>query len=426
MKRTLNTLDDVKVALRPYVPLVKQLTGRDTVFDRIEPLMAYLGNPENRIRAIHIAGTSGKTSTAYYTSKLLTLAGYNVGMTISPHIDKISERTQVNNQPLEDKIFCQELSEFLDLVDSSGIKPSYFELICSFSIWLFAKLKLDYAVIETGLGGLFDATNIMKREDKVCVITDIGFDHMHILGNTLKQITAQKVGIVHENNSLLMYKQNEEIMDAVSEWVKEHGAKLYQTSEEKEKTLYGNTDDFNKMPDFQKRNWLLAYYVYRFIRDRDSLRDLNGRELAISQKIQVPARMDISKANGHLVIMDGAHNYQKMAAFISSYKNMFSCQKAAVLMAFKDDKAYQKALPLIEDIASQIIITTFKTSQDLPVESCAPENIALAFKKTGTLNITIEPNNQKAFKLLLNSPTKNLILTGSFYLIAQIREGLKK
>ena len=426
MKRTLNTLDDVKVALRPYVPLVKQLTGRDTVFDRIEPLMAYLGNPENKIRAIHIAGTSGKTSTAYYTSKLLTLAGYNIGLTISPHIDKISERTQVNNQPLEDKIFCQELSKFLDLVDSSGIKPSYFELIYSFSIWLFAKLKLDYVVVETGLGGLFDATNVMKREDKVCVITDIGFDHMHILGNTLKEITAQKVGIVHKNNPLLMYKQNEEIMDVVSEWVKEQDAKLYQTSEEKEKALYGNTGDFNKMPDFQKRNWLLAYYVYRFVRDRDSLRDLSSQELAVSQKIQVPARMDISKTKDHLVIMDGAHNYQKMAAFISSYKNMFSGQKAAVLLAFKDDKAYQKALPLIKDVASQIIVTTFKSSQDLLVESCAPEDIALAFKKTGALNVTIEPNNQKAFKLLLNSPTNNLILTGSFYLIAQIREGLKK
>ncbi len=426
MKRTLNTLGDAELALRPYVPLVKQLTGKDTVFDRIEPLMAYLGNPENKIRAIHIAGTSGKTSTAYYVSKLLTLAGYNVGLTVSPHIDKVTERAQINSQPIEDNVFCQELAEFLDLVDSSGIKPSYFELIYSFSIWLFAKLGLDYVVVETGMGGLFDATNVIRREDKVCVITDIGFDHMHILGHTLKEITSQKVGIVQKHNSLIMYKQNEEIMSVINKSVKEHDAKIYLTSEEKEKALYGNTGYFNKLPDFQKRNWLLAYCTYRFVRDRDSIKDLSNREITISQKIQVPARMDISYKKGHRVIMDGAHNYQKMAAFISSYKHMFTGQKAAVLLAFKNDKAYTEALPLIKDIASEIIVTTFKTSQDLPVESCSPEDITQALKKIDAGNVSAITDNLEAFKKLLKSKTKNVIITGSFYLIAQIRESLNK
>jgi dihydrofolate synthase/folylpolyglutamate synthase len=248
---------------------------------------------------------------------------------------------------------------------------------------------------------------------------------MHILGHTLKEITFQKVGIVHEHNPLLMYKQNEEIMGVVSEWVKEDDSKLYLIREDKEKALFGNTPEFNKLPDFQKRNWLLAYIAYRFVRDRDSLKDLGSLELITSQQIQVPARMDISYKKGHRVIMDGAHNYQKMAAFISSYKHMFAGQKAAVLLAFKNDKAYAEALPLIKDIASEIIVTTFKTSQDLPVESCSPEDITQALKKIDASNVSVITDNLEAFKKLLKSKTKNVIITGSFYLIAQIREGLK-
>lgn len=250
--RQLKDFKDVEDALRVYIPLVKELTGKDTVLDRIKPLMSILGNPENKLKTIHIAGTSGKTSTSYYIAALLGQEGLNIGLTVSPHIDKISERTQVNGKPLEEDVFCQKLSEFLDIVDSSGIKPSYFELLYAFSIWLFSNLELDYAVIETGVGGLFDATNIVTREDKVCVITDIGFDHMKLLGNTLAEITYQKVGIVHSKNVLLMYEQNDEIMTVVNKWIKDHDAKLYPTTQKKEEALLNKTSSFEALPDFQK------------------------------------------------------------------------------------------------------------------------------------------------------------------------------
>ena len=124
MKRAITNFSDVEQALKPYIPLVKKLTGKDTVLDRIVPLMDFLGHPEDKIKAIHIAGTSGKTSTAHYISSLLTEAGLKVGLTISPHIDKVSERVQINNKPLSERLFCSLLSEFLDLLDQSKIKPS--------------------------------------------------------------------------------------------------------------------------------------------------------------------------------------------------------------------------------------------------------------------------------------------------------------
>lgn len=422
MKRRLKNFKDVELALRPYVPLVKELTGKDTVLDRIKPLMVYLGHPENQLRTIHIAGTSGKTSTSYYIANMLCLAGQNVGLTVSPHIDKISERTQINGQPLDETLFSEYMSKFLEILDKTEIRPSYFEIIYTFSIWLFAKLKVDYAVIETGLGGLYDATNVVEREDKVCVITDIGYDHTNILGHTLEEITAQKVGIVHKNNPLLMYEQSPEIMEVIQKWAKKHQAKVHLTSQKQEAARYAYGSSYDQLPEYQKRNWLLAYFVYRFVAKRDSLPELTDSLLAQSQQIVIPARMDITRVPNHIVVMDGAHNFQKMKAFISSYKQMFPGNKPALMVAFKNDKAYLEVLPDLKDLASEIIVTTFKTSQDLPVVSCPAEDIYNALKDIGANNISIEEDNLKAYKKLINSSSTNLVITGSFYLIAQLRQ----
>ena len=123
--------------------------------------------------------------------------------------------------------------------------------------------------------------------------------------------------------------------------------------------------------------------------------------------------------------MDGAHNYQKISTFASSYRQLYSGSKPAVLLAFKSDKAYLKTLPIIKDLASEIIVTSFKTSQDLPVTSVAPSEIAQELKKIGAQNISIEPDNVKAYNKLLKSSSKELVITGSFYLIAQIRENIR-
>ena len=125
----IQSFEELDTKMVPYIRLIKELTGKDTVLDRIIPLMKILGNPENKIKTIHIAGTSGKTSTSYYISSLLIQSGNKVGLTVSPHIDKISERAQINGEPLEDKIFLKEISEFLEIVANSRIKPSYFELL---------------------------------------------------------------------------------------------------------------------------------------------------------------------------------------------------------------------------------------------------------------------------------------------------------
>jgi dihydrofolate synthase/folylpolyglutamate synthase len=417
----LNDFDDVEKALLPYVPLVSQLTGNDTVLDRIEPLMAFLGSPHDRLKTIHIAGTSGKTSTAYYVSSILTKTGLTIGLSVSPHIDKLSERAQINGQCLSEQVFCKNISEFLRLIVQSTIKPSYFELMYAFSIWLFAKYKVDYAVIETGMGGLFDATNIVDREDKICVITDIGFDHMHILGNSLREITRQKIGIAHTANVVLTYLQVDEVMDEINKWLAKVGARLYTTTEEQQLVLYGNGEVFEALPDFQKRNWLLAFFVYRFIQARDGLDELNAKQISSSQQVVVPARMDEMRIDNRLLLMDGAHNYQKMEAFVSSFKKKYPAAKPDVLLAFKKGKDYIKALPLLSGISNKIVLTTFETSQDLPVSSIDPNEVAKTLKDIGFNNFVIEPDIHKAYEIIINDQNRVILVTGSFYLISQFR-----
>lgn len=417
----LNTFEDVNKALLPYVPLVSQLTGKDTVLDRIKPLMAYLGNPESKFKTIHIAGTSGKTSTSYYISKLLTYSKFRIGLTVSPHIDNLNERVQINGSNLAEDIFCSKMEQFLTLIKRSGIKPSYFELMYAFSIWVFSELKVDYAVIETGMGGLFDATNIVDRKDKICVITDIGFDHMNILGNTIEEITRQKVGIVHKGNNLLMYKQSDQIMGEVFSWLEKVGA-IIQLTTEKDEQPYAVGKNYIKLPDYQKRNWLLAYFVYRFISLRDSLSDLNIDQLNSSQLIKIPARMDEVRQGDKNIIMDGAHNYQKMESFISSYKNKYFDCRPNILLSFKNGKDFIVTLPIITEIADKIIITTFKSTQDLPARSVSPNKVANELTRIGFTNYLIEPSISKAFEILKKEQNKDIVVTGSFYLISQFRK----
>ncbi|HMH31066.1 MAG TPA: bifunctional folylpolyglutamate synthase/dihydrofolate synthase, partial [Methylomirabilota bacterium] len=131
---TLHNIQEAESALLPYVPLVGQVKA-DTTLDRVWPLMELLGNPQDQLKTIHIAGTSGKTSTAYYMAALLAASGKKVGLTVSPHVDSVTERVQINGQPIPEELFCQELGEFLEIIEQAAQKPSYFELLYAFAIW---------------------------------------------------------------------------------------------------------------------------------------------------------------------------------------------------------------------------------------------------------------------------------------------------
>lgn len=408
-----------EAALQPYVPLVAELAGKDTTLNRIRPLMALLGNPQDRLKTVHIAGTSGKTSTAYYMAALLSASGRRVGLTVSPHVESLAERVQINGRPLGEADFCRQLGEFLDIVQSAGQRPSYFELLYAFALWLLAKQDVDYTVIETGVGGLHDATNIVTRADKICTITDIALDHTRLLGDTLAKIAAQKVGIVHESNQVFMYGQDDSVMPVIERWTARHNAPLHVL--DYESVRMSRPIPMKNLPAYQQRNWLLAYQVYKYLQDRDKLPFLTSQVLARTQLTHIPGRMDSRQVQGKTLILDGAHNAQKMSALVDSFRRLHPGVKPAVLLALKAGKDYGEVVAQLAPLAGRIILTTFRTSQDLPVESLRPAALRAAFEAHGfSGQVTEVTDLHQAFQALLSAPEKIGLITGSFYLLAQI------
>src|ERR1700689_2040317 len=217
-----NNLKEAERALAGYALPKASIKRKDITLERIIPFMNLIGNPQDKLRVIHVAGTSGKTSTAYYMAALLAAGGNKVGLAVSPDIDSITERIQINGQDIAEAELCAELGVFLDIAQQASPKPSYFELFHAFTLWAMERQSVDYVVVETGVGGLLDATNISGRPDKVCIITDIGFDHTELLGKTFRAIAAQKIGIAHDQNNVFMSPQADEIMAVVEDWAAKH------------------------------------------------------------------------------------------------------------------------------------------------------------------------------------------------------------
>ncbi len=417
-----NTFSEIEKALKPYIPLASEITGKDITLKRMIPLMAAIGNPEKKLSIIHIAGTSGKTSTTYYIAALLSATGKKVGMTVSPHVDSIGERLQINMQLISAEDFGRALGEFLTIITAAQLQPTYFELLIAFVYWYFAKVGVDYAVIETGLGGLHDSTNMATEPSKICVITDIGYDHMHVLGNTISEIAAQKAGIIHHGNHVYMYKQSVEVMAAMLKRSVSQKAQVHIV----EQSYLSEPKSVVNLPAYQQRNWHLAHSVYDAVKVRDSLEELLDVQLEHAMEIQVPGRMDQKQVGNKLVIMDGAHNGQKVHAFVSSFKARFPGQKAAILLSLKTSKDYTEVLPLLHSITTTLIITSFSGMQDRFVENIAPKKLAKAAETYGFVNIITESDQDAAYNMLLNQPDGLLVVTGSFYLIGQLRSNHKE
>lgn len=413
-------MQEAEAALQPYFALVATTGGKNITIARMEKLMAHIGNPERQLRVVHIAGTSGKTSTTYYTAALLRTTGKKVGHTVSPHIESLAERIAIDGTSLPEDKFCKYLEAFLVLIADAPETPSWFELIIAFTYWVFTQEQVEYAVVETGLGGLQDATNVAARADKLCIITDIGFDHMDVLGNEITSIAYQKAGIVHDGNTVIMYDQSAEIMQVIRYWVsQQENAELLAFEQSRLETVWAGKF-IEHFPDYQKRNWLLAFAAYRFIAMRDELPLPGEDEEYSTQRTRIPGRMDITHTDGKTIIMDGAHNAQKMRAFVDSFKLLYPNKKIPLLVALKEGKEVNDIAPIVAEIAQEVILTRFQHMQDVPHQAIEPAKMLPIFEKAKIPKVTVEPDAVAAYEQLLQGVEDIGVVTGSFYLIADL------
>ena len=390
-------------------------------------LMDYLGNPQNQLKVIHVAGTSGKTSTSYYAAALLAVTGKKVGLTVSPHIAEINERVQINMLPMPEAEFCMELTEFLALIETSKINPSWFEVLIAFDYWEFAKQAVDYAVVEVGLGGLLDSTNVIDRTDKVCIITDIGLDHVRVLGNSLPEIAAQKAGIIQLHNAVFSYRQAANITDVIENQAAQKQAELHLI----EPSLMPPAS-LSFLPLFQQRNFALAEQAVDYVIKRDGMAPLSFRQILAAARTHIPARMEIFKYKDKIIILDGAHNAQKLQALVKSIKAKYPDQPVAAIVSFSvlnADSRLHDGLQELSNLVDYVITTEFSINQDVHQQSVDTDVVVQTGRDIGLNSVVVVKDPIEALKTLLARPEKILLVTGSFYLLNPIRPyvlGLKK
>ncbi len=387
--------------------------GKDMTLQRMWPLLHKVGNPQDSLKVIHIAGTSGKTSTAYYVARLLQQTGSFVGLTVSPHIVSVTERLQLNGQPVSDKRFIALFNQFVALI-GQDVDATYFEFMIVFVLWCFKELGVDYAVIETGLGGMYDGTNVCQRDDKVAVITDIGFDHQHILGDTIALIAQQKAGIIHHDNEVFMYHQSQ-ASDVIEYHAQNMHARLNYVDEQ-------TTEESSSLPVFQQRNWQLAYATTMYIISRDHLNDLSPKQLQ-DTKIAVIGRMFEVQTSGQLFVIDGAHNQQKMNVLVRSFKEKYGIRKIPVVLAIKQDKDYEQVINELIPIMSTAICSEYNVQQDMPVQSVRSEDIAQRIISCG-IEARVTDVIEAAIKEAKKTNEPLILVTGSLYMIGSALRAL--
>lgn len=394
----IKTFSDVELALE----LCARHSSKDLSTRITQELSKFVGSPEERLRVIHIAGTSGKTSTCYYIRALLEASGQKTGLTVSPHMVSIADRVQIGGKPLDEATFCRYFDEYFKLVEQFGGRPSYFEIMMVFALWVFDREKVDYAVIETGLGGLHDSSNICRRPDKVCVLTDIGFDHMHVLGSSIEEIAQQKVGIVAPGNVLVMYRQSSEVATVVESTV--------------EDVIYVPEWQTN---DYRERNFGLSLAVFEHIRDRDGLTELDDEWIAKCRTVQVPGRLEEFNYHGATVVLDGAHNQQKMTALIDTFRLKYPDRQPLVILAMKQGKDYEKVIDLLKPLASEILVSEYRTFQDTKMGAIKKEILADYARRADT-EVGLVDNLELALEKAL-SLNDLILVTGSLYAMSEVR-----
>lgn len=403
----LKTIHEVEKLLATYAP--SRMSGAVYNLSRITKLLKHLGDPQDTLKVIHVTGTSGKTSTTYFARSILEAAGQKIGLTASPHIDTICERVQINGGPIAEADFVAYFNEFYPMIASFEPRPTYFELMTAFAYWVFSKEQVEYAVVEVGLGGRYDATNTITRQDKVCVINSIGYDHTEILGNTLSAIASEKAGIIQRGNRVFTVEQSDEARVVLEAEVQEKQAEL---------TVVTPVINHERItPAFQQHNFQLALAAVRYIAERDSLK-LPAYVEEIVEHVTVPGRFETYKIGDKTIVLDGAHNPQKLEALLGTLraKNMHPAVVVAGISEAPESKVAE-CVRLLSEYSEKSVYTTFSVQRDVMRHSTGLEVLG-KFKRDNDLLVA---SSEEALREALKSREAYVVVTGSLYLVSILR-----
>ena len=420
-----------------YIETIPKFTVKHPP-EHTRELLSRLGNPQEGIKIIHVAGTNGKGSVCAYLNAILLAGGKKTGLFTSPHLVRINERFQINGEDVSDEQF---LNAFLKVekaakeyeAEGEG-HPSYFETLFLMGMLIFKEAGVEYLVMETGLGGRLDATNVVEKP-LACIITSISRDHTEYLGDTLEAIAGEKAGIIKAGVPVIYDASQPGPASVIAAKAKEMGSPAWPMEpsfyEMKTQSREGITFTFAYpggekaelaipyVAEYQMMNASLAFYTMHFLQD---VHDIPKNVLAEGlSKIKWPCRMEMAAPG---VIIDGAHNEDGIAQFVSTAGYFAKENEITILFTAVADKHYHEMIgEICEGIhPSHVVATQIDGSRVVPAEVLAED-----FRKAGCTDVCAEPEIGAAYEKALGKKGSGMLFcVGSLYLAGELKAYLAK
>jgi len=404
-----------------YIHSVTWLGSRPGL-SRIERLCSLIGDPQNKLRFIHVAGTNGKGSTTAMLSSVLKEAGYKVGTFTSPYVFRFNERMAVNGEPIDDSVLADIIEFIKPYADSMDDSPTEFELITAVGFEFFLRSNCDIVILEAGLGGRLDSTNIIPKSE-LSIITGIALDHTEILGDTTAKIAKEKAGIIKKGCPVLIGNCDIDARKVITDKAESEGSPVhcvdYSAISDLSMSLDGSTFCFDGLAErvvlslvgaYQPRNAAVAITAARIL-DIGEKHILSGLKKAVW-----PARFEVLSKDP-IVIFDGSHNPEGIRATVDTIKELFP-GKVNILSGVMADKEYQVMAQAISEIARNVYCTRPSNPRSLDADKYSE-----CCKSFGCTSIPID-NVSDAVKAAYNDSKISrtpLLAIGSLYLYSEFR-----
>lgn len=405
--------------------------------DRLRELMHRLGDPQKGMRYIHIAGTNGKGSVVKYLEQGLKGCGYRIGTYISPYIEVFNERIQIDGEYIGDddleRIGRIVLDEIKGMTDEGRVSPTEFEAVMAIAFLYFAEKDPDIVVLETGLGGIGDATNVIE-DPMICAITSVSFDHMDVLGDTLEDIAESKAGIIKAGVPVVSNVSEREAARVIAKKAYGSGCRLYDISSirtarrfetsgcqtvsmELFETDYSDVET-PMLGKHQAENLKTALAVIEVLRKSGQIRIERKGLYEGLKKARNPGRFEIIDEGPPVVVLDGAHNEAGVLALKDTVKEMFSESRILIVTGILKDKDVDRILRHMREVSGDFIVTRVDNPRAMSAQALADK---LERLDAGRVTIADDPIDSIREALKNKGSYDMILFAGSLYLIGEIR-----
>ena len=406
--------------------------GSKLGLERITALLQHVGNPQHSYPTIHVTGTNGKGSVCQYLTAMFTVAGYKTGLYISPHLEQFTERISINHNEISFHQLCNLVDQVKPVVihlEKQGFEPTFFEVVTALAFLYFSQQNVDYAVIEVGLGGRFDATNVITPI--MSVITNISLEHQHILGTTLEKIAFEKAGIIKQHIPVVTAAEHP-ALDIIRDIAQKQQAPLFTVTTDiwqrnkvndyhQEFRIQGSLQEYDVttrlLGHFQGENLACAIRVVEQLQQQGVFFPDGSIEQGVAQANN-PGRMEYFNGVRN-ILMDGAHNVSGLQQLATSLQQDFIYDRLVLVLGILKDKDLHTMISTIAPLADVVICT-----QSSSPRSCPAEDLQTIFLEKGYRNqILVEPCIPQALERALQqaSPNDLICITGSLFTVGEAR-----